>query len=114
MDSKLAFIDPQSLKLTQPLPLTAHPAVVYLNGLSHGSRPTMTRSINAIAQMVSNDECDLYTSDWSKLRYQHTAAIQSVLLDRYEATTAKKMMSAMKRVLAAILILRMIISILRI
>ena len=60
----------------------------------------MTGSINAIAQLLTNGECDLYTLDWSKLRYQHTAAIQSVLLEKYEATTAKKMMTALRRVLA--------------
>lgn len=100
MLDQLANFNPESLKLIRPLPLTVHPAVVYLNGLSNGSRPTMTGSINAIANILSNGECDLYTLDWSKLRYQHTAAIQSVLLEKYEATTAKKMMSALRRVLA--------------
>ncbi len=60
----------------------------------------MTGSINAIALLLTNGECDLYTLDWSKLRYQHTAAIQSVLLEKYAATTAKKMMTALRRVLA--------------
>ncbi len=100
MLDRLAQTNPQSLKLTRPLPLTNHPAVVYLNGLGHGSRPTMTGSINAIALLLTNGECDLYTLDWSKLRYQHTAAIQSVLLEKYAATTAKKMMTALRRVLA--------------
>ncbi|MGL5833607.1 MAG: tyrosine-type recombinase/integrase [Waterburya sp.] len=92
--------DPVSLKLSKPIPLTVHPAVVYLNGLSEGSRPTMTRSLTAIAMMLTNGECDLYTIDWSKLRYKHTAAIQSALLKKYETTTAKKMMCALRRVLA--------------
>lgn len=92
--------NPESLKLTSPIPLTVHPAAVYLAGLSEGSRPTMTRSLTAIAMMLTNGECDLYTIDWSKLRYQHTAAIQAALLKKYETTTAKKMMSALRRVLA--------------
>ena len=100
MSSNLAFTNPESLRLTSPIPLTEHPAIVYLNGLSEGSRPTMARSLKAIALMLTSGECDLYTLDWSKLRYKHTAAIQSVLLDKYEATTAKKMMSALRRVLA--------------
>ncbi len=92
--------NPESLKLTSPIPLTVHPAAVYLAGLSEGSRPTMTRSLTAIAIMLTNGKCDLYTIDWSKLRYQHTAAIQAALLKKYETTTAKKMMSALRRVLA--------------
>lgn len=99
MLDRLAFLDPQNLKLTRPLPLSLHPAVVYLNGLAQGSRPTMTGSLNAIANLLTNEECDLYTLDWSKLRYQHTAAIQSILLEKYEATTVKKMMTALRRVL---------------
>jgi site-specific recombinase XerD len=89
-----------SLVLLRPIPLTEHPAAVYLAGLSEGSRPTMTHSLNAIAAMLTNGECNLYTIDWSRLRYQHTAAIQSALLGKHEPATAKKMMSALRRVLA--------------
>ena len=89
-----------SLVLSQPIPLTEHPAAVYLHGLSKGSRPTMTLSLNAIAAMLTNGECNLYTIDWSRLRYQHTAFIQSALLVKHEPATAKKMMSALRRVLA--------------
>jgi integrase/recombinase XerD len=92
--------NPESLFLRSPIPLNVHPAAVYLNGLSEGSRPTMARSLKAIAIMLTNGECDLYTLDWSKLRYKHTAAIQSALLKKYETTTAKKMMCALRRVLA--------------
>ena len=100
MSSNIAFTNPGSLKLISPLPLTSHPAVVYLKGLSPGSRPTMAQALSTIALMLTNGEFDLYTLDWSKLRYQHTAAIQSALLDKYETTTAKKMISALRRVLA--------------
>lgn len=89
-----------SLLLSQPVPLTEHPAAVYLHGLSEGSRPTMTNALNAIATMLTNGECNLYTLDWSRLRYQHTASIQSALLVLHEPATAKKMMSALRRVLA--------------
>lgn len=100
MSSLKVFDAPESLKLTSPVPLTVHPAAVYLNGLSIGSRPTMARSLSAIARMLTDGECDLYTLDWSKLRYKHTAAIQAALLKKYETTTAKKMMCALRRVLA--------------
>jgi hypothetical protein len=38
-----------SLVLDSPLPLTLHPAAVYLRSLSVGSRPTMEQSLKAIA-----------------------------------------------------------------
>lgn len=88
-----------SLALTSPLPLTQHPAAVYLSVLSHGSRSTMRQALNAIASMLSNGKCDAMTLDWSKLRYEHTIAVQGILLEKYEPTTAQKMMCALRRVL---------------
>ena len=43
-----------SLALTVPLPLTGHPAHIYLTSLGQGSRPTMRGSLNAIASMVTS------------------------------------------------------------
>lgn len=88
-----------SLSLESPLPLTAHPAAVYLRSLSQGSLPTMEGSLNAIASLLTNGKCDLYSLDWAKLRYQHTSAIQAVLLERHAPATAARMMCALRRVL---------------
>jgi site-specific recombinase XerD len=88
-----------SLALPTPLPLTLHPAAVYLRSLSIGSRPTMEQSLNAIASLLTNNQCDAYTLNWAILRYQHTSAIQAALLEKYAPATAKKMMCALKRVL---------------
>jgi len=87
------------LKLTTPVPLTRHPAEVYLSGLSPGSHPTMRHALDAIANLLTNGECDALTLDWSKLRYQHTAAVRSALLQRFAPATAKKILCAMRRVL---------------
>ena len=90
----------KSLVLSQPLPLTIHPAAVYLRSLSPGSRPTMTSALNAIASLLSDGSCDIYTLDWSALRYQHTAAVQAALLEKYAPATASKIICALRRVLA--------------
>ena len=87
------------LKLTTPVPLTRHPAEVYLSGLSPGSRPTMRHALDAIANLLTNGECDALTLDWSKLRYQHTAAVRSALSQRFAPATAKKILCAMRRTL---------------
>jgi len=88
-----------TLALTEPLPLTQHPAAVYLQGLGEGSRRTMRGALNTIAALLTNGECDANTLNWAALRYQHTAAIQAALLDRYSTATAQKMMAALRRVL---------------
>lgn len=95
----LHTLEPENLRLTAPVPLTEHPAAVYLGGLSEGSIATMQGSLNEIASLLTNGECDAMTLDWSKLRYQHTAAIRTALKKRYAGSTANKMLCALRRVL---------------
>lgn len=89
----------ESLTLTQPVPLTMHPAAVYLASLAPGSQRTMRTSLNEIAKLLTGDRCDVMTLDWSKLRYRHTAAIRTALSQRLSATTVNKMLVALRRVL---------------
>lgn len=91
--------NPDPLALSAPLPLTLHPAAVYLSGLAPKSRRTMRQALNAIAQLLTNGTCEAMTLDWSKLRYQHTAALRAVFRDKYAPTTANRMLSALRRVL---------------
>lgn len=98
--SKVDFIKRTGeLKLSSPVPSTQHPAAVYLASLSQGSQPTMRHALDAIACLLTNGECDALTLDWSKLGYQHTAAVRSALIVRYTPSTAKKMLCALRRVL---------------
>jgi integrase/recombinase XerD len=87
------------LKLSTPMPLTLHPAQVYLRSLSAGSFATMRQALDAIASLLTNGECDLDTLNWASLRYQHTSAVQAALLEKRSPATVKKMMCALKRVL---------------
>lgn len=89
----------QTLALREPLPLTRHPAAVYLGTLSPGSKPTMEQALCAIAKILSNGECDAMTLDWSALRYQHTVAIRTALIQKFSPATANKMLCALRRVL---------------
>ncbi len=89
-----------SLALSEPVPLSRHPARVYLASLAPGSRPTMKQSLDTIAALLTGGHCDADTLNWGALRYEHTAAVQSHLLSTRESTTVKKMVSALRRVLA--------------
>ncbi len=65
-----------TLTLSQPVPLNAHPASVYLGSLSYGSQRTMRSSLNAIARLLTDNRCDAMTLDWSKLRYRHRPSVE--------------------------------------
>ena len=97
--SYLLYSQAEQLKLSSPVPVTLHPATVYLSSLSEGSRRTMLSSLNAIARLLTDDECDAFSIDWSKLRYHHTAAVRTALKERLAPTTTNKMLVALRRVL---------------
>lgn len=96
---RLVSWDTTDLVLTEPLPLTLHPAALYLSLLSPGSRPTMRQSLDTIASLLTNGQCDAMTLNWAALTYQHTAAVQGALLAKREPATVRKMMCALRRVL---------------
>lgn len=99
MPTARSYRSPHSLKLLAPVSLTCHPAAVYLGSLAPGSRRTMGESLQAMARLLTDGECDADTLDWSQLRYRHTAAIRVALLAKYSPVTANKMLSALRRVL---------------
>lgn len=97
--SYLLYSQAEQLKLHKPVPVTLHPAAVYLSSLSEGSRRTMLYSLNAIAELLTDGECDAFSLDWSKLRYHHTAAVRTAFKERLAPTTTNKMLVALRRVL---------------
>ncbi|MBD0264792.1 MAG: phage integrase family protein [Tolypothrix sp. T3-bin4] len=97
-----------SLVLRIPPPLTEHPACVYLSSLAPGSEPRMKRSLNLVAQLLTNNEADYLTLDWSALRYKHTAAIRAALIKNYEPATVNRVLCALRRVLKEALRLELI------
>jgi site-specific recombinase XerD len=105
--TKIGETNPVSLALTTPVPLTEHPAAVYLASLGVGSRRTMEQALNAIANILTGNTCDALTLDWSKLRYKHTSAVRGILVERYAPATANKMLAALRRVLRQALLLEL-------
>lgn len=83
-------------------PLEQNPAAIYLAGLSASSRRTMRASLHTIAALLTNNpEADAFRLDWSRLTFAHTAAVRSLLAERYRHATANKMLSALRGVLKA-------------
>ena len=80
-------------------PGSTNPYLVYLSQLAIGSRRTMRESLEHIARMVSEGSLDASNFPWSELRYQHTQAIYTHLLETRAPATANKMMAAVGRVL---------------
>jgi integrase len=58
--------------------------------------------------MLTAGKCDAMTLDWTKLRYQHTAAVRAVLMEKYSPATTNKMLTGLKRVLQEALKLELI------
>ena len=99
MKGLLIHDNANNLKLSAPVPLSLHPAAVYLHTLSPGSVITMKQSLDVMARLLTEGDCDAMTLDWAKLRYHHTATIRRELKQRYSATTTNKMLCALRRVL---------------
>jgi integrase len=90
---------PHPLQLQAPIPLNSHPAVVYLSQLRPRSQRVMKRCLNAIASLLTSQQCDYLTLDWGQLRYQHTAGIRRELLAKFAPSTVNQMLCALRRVL---------------
>ena len=85
-----------SLSVSEPRPGDNHPALVYLERLAPGSRRTMSEALSVIAGKVSANRSTLWTLAWHELRYQHTAALRSLLAEQYAPATVNKMLAALR------------------
>lgn len=80
--------------------LDRNPTHVYLAGLpSEGSRQTMGRALDVIAEIASAGNSDRLGLDWSQLTFAHTAAIRAALIERYAPATCNRMLAALRGVL---------------
>ena len=76
-----------------------HPAAVYLARLAPGSRRTIHQALEEIAAIISTGREGMETLPWASLRYQHTQAIRTALMERYAPATANKTLAALRGVL---------------
>src|SRR5947208_8687397 len=94
-----ADVEVRDLVLARTVPPDQQPARVYLARLAEGSRRTMRTALDTLAALLTGGRCDAEALDWSRLRYQHTAALRAVLLERFQAATANKHLAALRGVL---------------
>jgi integrase/recombinase XerD len=83
------------------LPSQQNPGLVYLASLSPGSRRSMRQALDVIADSLTSGMCDHRSMPWGALRFQHTQAVRAILLEKYSAATANKMLAALKQTLRA-------------
>ncbi len=100
--SELVPVSPTDL--AEPLyplhvPIESNPAVVYLSSLNANSRRAMRNALDTIARLLTSGHADSLLLDWSRLRFQHTAAVRAALAEKYRPATVNKMLSALRGVL---------------
>jgi site-specific recombinase XerD len=86
------------LVLVEKTPLDRNPAAVYLASLSKSGRRTQQAALDKIAGMLTGGAADAFNCNWAAVRYQHAAAIRTMLAESYSPATANKMLSALRRV----------------
>lgn len=93
---------PRTHELAHPgqVPATAAPVAVYLASLSPSSRPAMLSGLNAVAHLVKNGQV-AHTLPWADLRFVHTAAIRSKVVELYGPRTVNRMLASVRGVLKA-------------
>jgi len=97
--SSASTAETHPLQLPFPLPLTQHPAHVYLQQLRPRSVRTMKRCLDGISSLLTQGRCDHLTLNWGALRYQHTATVRAILCETYAPSTVNQMLCALRRVL---------------
>jgi site-specific recombinase XerD len=84
---------------SRSLPLDRNPAAVYLATLKASGRRPQKHALDTIAKLLTGGAGDCFHLDWSRLRYQHTAAVRTWLMDHYKPATANRALCALRGVL---------------
>ena len=84
-------------------PADENPALVYVASLTtRDGRRTMRQALEKIAHILSGDRAGAREVDWSALRFQHTQAIRTALVETgYKPATINKALSALRGTLRA-------------
>ena len=91
-----------ALTALHDIPANRHPALVYLASLgSPAAQRTMRQALAVSAAILTNGALGAEELPWDSLRFQHTAALQTTLRQRYSPAGANKILSAVRGALRA-------------
>ncbi|MEE8587688.1 MAG: tyrosine-type recombinase/integrase [Acidobacteriota bacterium] len=96
-----ANLQPGLIAITRR-PAAENPALVYVASLTtNGGRRSMRQALEKISEIVSTGRATAYTLDWASLRYQHTQAIRTALIESGYKPATNKALSALRGTLKA-------------
>lgn len=100
-DTMLIDIRPATdLTPIRDLPASLRPALVYLAGLSRGSKRTQEYALREACRLLDPSGCCTYADlPWHVLRFQHVDALRATLIEEHDHVTANKILSAVRAVL---------------
>ena len=99
----LIDIRPNPMDLTPvfDLPASMRPALVYLAGLSLGSRRGQAGALAEASTLLTHGQCTPEALPWHALTFAHTNALRALLAERHSAAYANKILSAVRGALKA-------------
>jgi site-specific recombinase XerD len=84
--------------VSTPRPADMNPATVYLASLAASGRRTQKQVLEVVAGWLGGRPEDI---EWGALRYAHTAAIRTHVVEMYSPASARKILSALRGTLKA-------------
>lgn len=93
------ILEKSSPALLETNPLDQNPAAVYLASLTTSGRRSQAHALKIIASILSNNQIDILHFPWASLRYQHTMALRTKMVEIYKPATANRMICAVRGVL---------------
>lgn len=80
-------------------PRDRNPAAVYLRRLGAGSRESCASSLQQMARILTGGRLQADQVPWHLLRYHHTTALRSKLMEEYAPASVNRMVSNLRGVL---------------
>lgn len=98
VDGERTEPDPDATQVMLVLtPQGTNAAAVYLASLAPGSRRTMRQALGEVGMILASGAAvDPLQFPWGQVRFAHTQLVRAQLAERYEFTTANKMLSALR------------------
>jgi len=78
---------------------TQNPAALYLASLAPSGRRSQRHALDQVAEILSKGRRGALEIAWHELTYEHTSWVRAILVERYAASTARRMLAAVRGVL---------------